>query len=97
MLSHTQLSKDIDSDWLKARTLHIKGIPREDRTGNGLKMVLDKHLEQTGGKVLAIQIVPPFSKMFQIESKIRDLKYFRMLIDSGEADNSFFCCVPRDL
>ena len=33
--------------------------------------------------------------MFQIESKIRDLKYFKMLLDAGEQTH-FFCCVPRD-
>lgn len=42
-------------EWLKARTLHIKGVPNEDRTGNGLKQVLQKFLDQQGGgKILAI-------------------------------------------
>ena len=77
--------------------MHIKGIPSEDRSGNGLKLLLDKHMSQRGGKVLAIQIVPPFSKMFEIESKIRDMKYYRMLVDSGESENNFFCCVPKDM
>jgi len=43
-------------EWLKARTLHIKGIPVEDRAGNGLKLVLERFLKENvgGGKILAV-------------------------------------------
>ena len=34
---YAQMDQQLDSDWLKARTIHIKGIPQEDRTGNGLR------------------------------------------------------------
>jgi hypothetical protein len=50
-----------DAEWLKARTIHIKGIPAEDRTGNGLRQVLESFLEKNGGMVVAVAIVPPFS------------------------------------
>ena len=91
-MQHQQLSKNVDHDWLKARTLHIKGIPPEDRTGNGLKTVLDNFLKDKDGKVVAMQIVPPFSKIFELETKIKDLRYIQMLTQS--ADYHFFCCVP---
>ena len=48
------MSRNLDHDWLKARTLHIKGIPPEDRTGNGLKTVLDNFLKNRDGKVVAM-------------------------------------------
>lgn len=50
------MAKESVHESLKARTLHIKGIPVEDRTGNGLKVVLERFLrdEVGGGKILAI-------------------------------------------
>lgn len=38
---HTFMSKNRDHEWLKERTLHIKGVPPEDRAGNALKRVLE--------------------------------------------------------
>jgi len=43
------MSSAKDAEWLKARTIHIKGIPAEDRTGNGLRQVLESFLEKKGG------------------------------------------------
>ena len=65
---YSEMSKKKDHEWLKARTMHIKGIPEEDRAGNGLKTLLETFLKQNGGgSILAMQIVPPFHKIFQIE------------------------------
>ena len=41
---------------------------------------------------MAVQIVPPFHSMIEIETKTRDLKYIQMMTQS--ADQPFFCCVP---
>ena len=60
---------------MKHHTIHVKGIPAEDRTGNGLRLLLDKFLAPRGGSTMGIQIVPPFHKMVEIEAKTRDLKY----------------------
>lgn len=53
------MSKNHDHEWLKARTVHVKGIPPEDRSGkiysfnlyigNNLKAVLDRVIAPTGG------------------------------------------------
>ena len=91
-MQHQQLSRNVDHDWLKARTLHIKGIPAEDRTGNGLKTILENFLKDKGGRVVAMQLVPPFSKIFSIETKIKDMRYLQMLTSSAE--EHFFLCVP---
>jgi hypothetical protein len=86
------MSEDKDHEWLKARTIHVKGIPAEDRTGNGLKQVIDTFLEDKGGAVVAVSIVPPFHRIFEIETKTRDLKYLNMLLSSG--DEQYYCCLP---
>lgn len=54
------MSQNKDHEWLKARTIHVKGIPEEDRTGNSLKMVLERVLSETDGEVLAVLVVPDF-------------------------------------
>lgn len=77
---------------MKHHTIHVKGIPAEDRTGNGLRLLLDKFLAPRGGSTMGIQIVPPFHKMVEIEAKTRDLKYVQMMTQSS--DQPFFCCVP---
>jgi hypothetical protein len=62
---YSEMSKKKDHEWLKARTMHIKGIPEEDRAGNGLKTLLETFLKENGGgSILAMQIVPPFHKIF---------------------------------
>ena len=74
----------MDSEQLKFHTIHIKGIPAEDRTGNGLRILLDRFLAERGGSVVAVQIIPPFHKMIEIETKTRDLKYVQMMTQSSE-------------
>lgn len=43
------MSKSKDHEWLKARTIHVKGVPPEDRSGNALKSVLERALKDTDG------------------------------------------------
>lgn len=49
----TDIKKN-DSEWLKACTLHIRGIPWEDRAGIGLRSKLSNYLDDKGGRVLGI-------------------------------------------
>lgn len=91
-LQNSWQTKYKDQEQLRFNTIHIKGIPSEDRTGNGLRLLLEKYLQERGGSVMAIQIVPPFHKMIEIEQKTRDLKYIQMMTMSAE--QPFFCCVP---
>jgi hypothetical protein len=48
------MSKKRDHEWLKARTLHVKGIPEEDRAGNGLKTLIEKFLKENGGRIICM-------------------------------------------
>lgn len=43
------MNKNKDHEWLKARTIHVKGLPPEDRTGNLLRVLLDRVLRETNG------------------------------------------------
>ena len=53
-LQNSWTTKSQDQDQLKYHTVHFKGIPSEDRTGNGLRLLLDKFLATRGGSSMAI-------------------------------------------
>ena len=51
---YSEMSKKRDHEWLKARTLHVKGLPEEDRAGNGLKTLIEKFLKENGGRIICM-------------------------------------------
>ena len=51
---YAEMSKKKDHEWLKVRTLHIKGIPYEDRAGSGLRLILEQFLSKHGGSIQAL-------------------------------------------
>jgi hypothetical protein len=74
------MSANKDHEWLKLRTVHVKGLSSEDRTGETLKRIFNKVVEPVGGQVLAVHLVPDFSSQLKIEGKILDLKDLDMLM-----------------
>jgi hypothetical protein len=66
------MSSQYDHEWLKARTIHIKGIPLEDTRGEGLQVLINRYLDNTkmGGKVLGFHMVPDFHTILGIEEEI---------------------------
>jgi hypothetical protein len=64
------MSKNKDHEWLKLRTVHIKGLSHEDRTGNNLKAILERVVGPDGGEVLGVHLVPDFSTQLKTEGKI---------------------------
>jgi hypothetical protein len=49
-----------DYEWLKARTLHVRGLLPKDRRGDMLKNELNLMLEPINGQVLDIVVIPDF-------------------------------------
>lgn len=62
-------SRTKDFEWLKTRTVHVRGLAPNDRKGESLIRKLDKELELIGGKVIAIINIPDFSKILELENK----------------------------
>jgi hypothetical protein len=85
------MSTQYDHEWLKARTVHIKGIPAEDRHGDGLKLLLNSYLKEHHGEVLALHLAPDFTKILEIEDEIQNLKDLKMLMVQ---DTGTKCCMP---
>lgn len=49
-----------DNEWLRARTLHVRGLLPKDRRGDMLKNELNMMLKSVNGRVLEVVVVPDF-------------------------------------
>ena len=92
------MSKNYDHEFLKERTLHIKGIQHDDRGGNMLMNQLDKVIGDIGGQIKGIIIVPDMIDLLRLNGEKLDLKDLKMLIDAkeltgGEPYTNF--CIPK--
>lgn len=89
-----------DHECLKTRTLHVKGVLPDDRTGNGIEAHLNKILAQKSfnnrdpGKVRSVLIIPDFTKQLEIELKIQDLKDYRVLMTVLKPNCMQRCLIP---
>ena len=67
-------SRTKDYEWLKTRTVHVRGLAPNDRKGQALCRKLNKELELIGGKVLTIINIPDFSKILELENNKFDVE-----------------------
>ena len=49
-----------DHEWLRARTLHVRGLLPKDRCGTMLKNELEGMIRPIGGRVLDVVVIPDF-------------------------------------
>lgn len=68
--------------YLQLRTLHIQGMLPEDIEAEVLRTQIDKYLLRTGGKMIAIKILPNYSKLFDLETQRRDLIITQKILDA---------------
>ena len=73
-----------DYEWLKSRTVHVKGLLKNDITGAILENMLNDHLQDTESKILAIWVVPDYRKLTQLEEKRKDLEDLSQLLGVKE-------------
>ena len=73
---YQDMSKYKDHECLKARTVHIKGILPQDRTGDGIVNHLNKILKKKSfanlvpGKVVSCLVISDFTRLLDLEGKI---------------------------
>ena len=73
--------------YLQLRTLHIQGMLPEDIEAEVLRTQIEKHLMRTGGKMIAIKILPNYSKLFDLETQRRDLIITQRILDVHDPDH----------
>ena len=94
------MSRYKDHECLKTRTLHVKGVLPEDRTGLGIEAHFNNILKRMTygiskpGKVTSVLVVPDFTAQLEIEGKIQEMKDLKMLL-SVQEPGIVSCLIPR--
>ncbi|CAI2385080.1 unnamed protein product [Moneuplotes crassus] len=65
-----------DYEWLKSRTIHVKGILKNDITGAMLENMLNDHLQDTE--------IPDYQKLTRLEQKRKELEDLSQLLGVKE-------------
>jgi len=85
--------KNRDFEWLKARTLHVKGLLPKDRRGDMLRNEMNMMLEPIKGKVLDVVVIPNFQKLFDLETEKKELEDLHHLVNAhGTPGCCTRCC-----
>lgn len=69
---YTNVDK-LDLKYLQLRTLHVRGMLPDDLNAELLKNRINNYLEDVGGKMVALKIIPNYSSLVKYETKRRDL------------------------
>lgn len=73
-----------DYEWLKSRTIHVRGLLKNDVTGSLLENTLNEHLDDTDSKILGIVVVPDYKKLTELEERRKDLEDLSQLLGVKE-------------
>ena len=71
-----------DFEWLKARTIHVRGLLPKDRRGDLLRNEMDALLEPIKGRVLDVIVTPDFSRLFDLETEKKELEDLHHLVSA---------------
>lgn len=81
-----------DFEWLKARTLHVRGLVGKDRRGDMLRNELNMMLQQVNGKVLDVVVIPDFQQLFDMETEKKELEDLHLLVNTHGTPGCFTRC-----
>jgi len=73
-----------DFEWLKSRTIHVRGLLKNDITGEFLEKTLDNVLQNTDSKILSIVVIPDYKKLTELEEKRKDWEDLSQLLGVRE-------------
>jgi hypothetical protein len=90
-------SRKQNTEWLKARTAHIIGLPQRDRKGILLVKYLNTFLKSFGGKVLSVTVQPDFERLFRLEVQKKEIEETATALQSRPTGYCFQCLLPNYL
>jgi len=76
-------SKKESTEWLKARTAYIMGIPPNDRKAKLLTTSLNTFLGNFNGKVLSEKLTPEYQSLIEIEQNKKELEFQNILVSKS--------------
>jgi hypothetical protein len=88
---HVEESHNAEHEWIKSRTIHVRGLDTGDRTGIALATVLNEFLKTRGGSVLDVQILPDYQSMLELEVKRSEAECMKRLCEQHPEAFSNFC------
>jgi len=83
-----------NTEWLKAHTVQIVGLPQRDRKGILLAKYLNAFLKPIGGKVLGVVVQPDFEKLFRLEIQKKEIDEMANVLQSRPMGCCFRCLLP---
>ena len=75
-----------DDEWLKARTLHVRGVLPKDRRGDMLKNELNLLLQPVKGQVLDVVVIPDFQRLFDLEMEKKEVEDIHALTNAAHGN-----------
>jgi hypothetical protein len=87
-----KLCKNKDYEWLRARTLHVRGVHPKDRGGFRLKGELNRIIKPSGGQVLSVSVIPDYQTLLLLEEEKKDLKDLDYLYSANDKVPSCVKC-----
>ncbi len=87
-------SKKPNTEWLKAHTVHIIGLPQRDRKGIMLAKYLNAFLKPIGGRVLGVVVQPDFERLFKLEVEKKEIDEIANVLQSRPMGCCFRCLLP---
>eukprot|EP00357_Protocruzia_adherens_P016895 CAMPEP_0115016764 /NCGR_PEP_ID=MMETSP0216-20121206/27668_1 /TAXON_ID=223996 /ORGANISM="Protocruzia adherens, Strain Boccale" /LENGTH=723 /DNA_ID=CAMNT_0002387357 /DNA_START=291 /DNA_END=2462 /DNA_ORIENTATION=- len=91
---HYKISQHRDSEWLKQRTVHIRGVLPEDRKGEKLRQVLNDYCQKIGGSVLSVHVIQDYEKLMNLELKRGELVMQKRHFEDKSQRGCCSCCIP---
>lgn len=73
-----------DHEWLKSRTIHVRGLLKNDINGVLLEKLLNEHLDDTDSKILGIIVVPDYKKLTELEEQRKEYEDLSQLLGVKE-------------
>ncbi len=87
-------SKKQNTQWLKAHTAHVIGLPQRDRKGIMLVKYLNGFLKTIGGRVLGVIVQPDFERLFRLEVEKKETEEIANALQSQPINCCFRCLLP---
>ena len=87
-------SKKQNTEWLKAHTVHIIGLPQRDRKGIMLAKYLNAFLKPISGRVLGVVVQPDFERLFNLEIQKKEIEEIANVLQSRPMGCCFRCLLP---
>lgn len=86
LLEHAQDSQRLyDHEWLLARTVHVRGLDKADRSGTALAAAIRKFLSDKSGDVVEVMLLPDYEKLLALEIQSEEARLMlRLMTDEPD-------------